>query len=33
MSGNTWYSTKFGANMLSDLVIFSIVSSDFPLDF
>ena len=33
MSGNEWWSTKFGAKLLSDLVIFSILSSDIPLDF
>ena len=33
MFGNTWWSTKVGAKLLSDLVIFSIFSSDIPLDF
>ena len=33
MSGNTWGSTKVGAKLLSDLVIFSIFSYDIPLDF
>ena len=36
MSGNKWWSTKIGAKLLSDLVtfsIFSIFSSDIPLDF
>ena len=33
MSGNTWWSTKVGAKLLSDLVIFSIFSSNIPLDF
>ena len=33
MSGNTRWSTEVGAKLLSDLVIFSIFSSDVPLDF
>ena len=33
MSDNTWISTKVGAKLLSDLVIFSIFSSEIPLDF
>ena len=33
MSGNTWWSPKFGAKLLSDLVIFSTYSSDIPLEF
>ena len=33
MSGNKWWSTKVGAKFLSDLVIFSIISSDISLDF
>ena len=33
MSGNKWWYTKVGAKLLSDLVIFSILSSDIPLDF
>ena len=33
MSGNTWWSTKFGAKLPSDLVIFSIFSSDTQSDF
>ena len=33
MSGNKWRSTKVGAKLLSDLVIYLIVSSDIPLDF
>ena len=33
MSGNTWWSTKVGAKLLSDLVIFSIFSFDITLDF
>ena len=33
MSGNTWWSTKVGAKLLSDLVIVSVFSSDIPLDF
>ena len=32
MSGNTGWSTKVVAKLLSDLVIFSILSSDIPLD-
>ena len=32
MSCNTWLSTKFAAKLLSDLVLFSIFSSDVPLD-
>ena len=33
MSGNTWWSTKVGAKLLFNLVAFSILSSDIPLDF
>ena len=33
MSGNTWWSTKVGVKLLPDLVLFSIFSSDIPLDF
>ena len=33
MSGNKWWSAKVGAKLLPDLVIFSIHSSDIPLDF
>ena len=33
MSGNTRWSTEVGAKLLSDLVIFSIFSSEIPLDF
>ena len=33
MSGNEWWSTKFGAKLLSDLVIFSILSTEIPLAF
>ena len=33
MSGNEWWSTKVGAKFLSDIVIFSRLSSDIPLDF
>ena len=33
MSGNKWWSTKVGAKLLFDLVIFSIFSPDIPLDF
>ena len=33
MSGNTWWSTKVGAKLVSDLDIFSIFSSEIPLDF
>ena len=33
MSRNKWWSTKVGGKMLPDLVIFSIFSSDAPLDF
>ena len=32
MSGNKWQSTKVGANLLCDLVIFSVLSSHIPLD-
>ena len=32
MSGNKWWSTKVGAKLLSDLVIFSKLSSEIPLD-
>ena len=33
MSGNKWWPTKAGETLLCDLVIFSIFSSDIPLDF
>ena len=33
MSGTTWWSVKVAAKLLSDLVIFSILSSEIPLDF
>ena len=33
MSGNNQWSTKVGAKLLSDLVTFSICSSEIPLDF
>ena len=33
MPGNKWRSTKVGANLLRDSVIFSILSFDIPLDF
>ena len=33
MSGNKWWSTNAGAKLLSDLVMFSTLSSDIPLDF
>ena len=33
MSGNIWWSTKIDAELLHDFVIFSIFSSDIPLDF
>ena len=33
MSGNTRWSTKVGAKLLFDLIIFSIFSSKIPLDF
>ena len=33
MSGNTQWSTKVGAKLLSDLVIFLIFSSEIPVDF
>ena len=33
MSDRKWWSTKVGAKLLSDLVIFSIFPSDIPLDF
>ena len=32
MSDNRWRSTKVGAKLMPDLVIFSILSSDIPLD-
>ena len=32
-SGNRWGSTKVGAKLLPNLVIFSIFSSEIPLDF
>ena len=33
MPGNIWWWIKVGAKLFSDLVIFSIFSSDIPLDF
>ena len=33
MWGNTWWSTKVDAKLLSDLVIISVFSSNNPLDF
>ena len=33
MSGNTWLSAKVVTKLLSDLVIFSILSSEIPLNF
>ena len=33
MSGNKWWSTKVGVKLLSDLIIFSILSSGILLDF
>ena len=33
MSGNKWWSTKVGAKLLPDLVIFSILSSVIQFDF
>ena len=33
LSDNKWWSTKVGAKMLSDLVIFSIFCSEIPLGF
>ena len=33
MSGNTWWSTKVGAKLKSEFVIFLIFSSDVPWDF
>ena len=33
MFGNEWWPRKVGAKLLRDLVIFSILSSDTPLDF
>ena len=33
MSDNSWWLTKVGAKLVSDLVIFSIFSSDIPLHF
>ena len=33
MSGNEWWSTKVGAKLPSDLVIFLIFYSDIALDF
>ena len=33
MSCEKWWSTKVGAILLSDLVIFSIISSNIRLDF
>ena len=32
MSVNKWWSTKDSAKLLSDLVIFSIISTDIPLN-
>ena len=32
MPGNKWWSKKVWAKFLSDLVIFSIIFSDIPLD-
>ena len=33
MSGKTWWSTRVGAKLLFDLVVFPIFSRDNPLDF
>ena len=33
MRGNKWWSTKVDAKLPSDLLIFSILSLDIPLDF
>ena len=33
MSGNTWWTAKIGAKLLSDLAIFLIFSSSITLDF
>ena len=33
MSGNKWWPIKVGAKLLSDLVIFSLFSSDISWDF
>ena len=33
MFGNKWWSTKVGTKLLSDLVTFSMFSSENPLDF
>ena len=33
MSGNKWWSTKVSKKLLSDLVIFSVFSSNVTLDF
>ena len=33
MSGNEWWSTKLGTKLLSDLVIFLVLSSEIPQDF
>ena len=33
MSGNTWWSTNVGTKRIPDLVTFSIIFSDIPLDF
>ena len=33
MSGNKWWSAKVGAKLLSDLVMFSKLSSEILLDF
>ena len=33
MTGNTWWLLKVDAKLLPDLAIFSIFSSDLPLDF
>ena len=31
MSSNKWWLTKFGAKLLSDLILFLVLSSDIPL--
>ena len=33
MSGNNWWSTKYGTKLLADLVIFLLIFSDIPSDF
>ena len=33
MCGIEWWSAEVGAILLSDLVIFSVLSSEIPLDF